>query len=145
MKSEKNSTSNYSQQFQDVKIEKERENLNFQTLNTEKYNLPFKMSELKDSLHKCNDTAAGPDDIYYQILKDLPPDALETLLNIMNEIWRTGKFPEDWHKAVIVPIPKPGKYKTEATDDRPIALTICICKTMERMINDRLVWSLESI
>ena len=63
------STSNYSQQFQDVKIEKERENLNFQTLNTEKYNLPFKMSELKDSLHKCNDTAAGLDDIYYQILK----------------------------------------------------------------------------
>ena len=63
----------------------------------------------------------------------------------MNEIWRTGKFPEDWHKAVIVPIPKPGKYKTEGTDHRPIALTICICKTMERMINDRLVWFLESV
>ena len=73
------------------------------------------MSELKDSLHKCNDTAAGPDDIHYQILRHLPPDALETLLNIMNEIWRTGKFPEDWPKAVIIPIPKPGKGKTEAT------------------------------
>ena len=62
----------------------------------------------------------------------------------MNEIWRTGKFPEDWHKAVIIPIPKPGKDKTEATNYRPIALTSCICKTMERMINDRLVWFLES-
>ena len=69
---------------------------------------------------------------------------METLLNIMNEIWRTGKFPEDWHKAVITPIPKPGKDKTEATNYRPIALTSCICKTMERMINDRLVWFLES-
>ena len=88
------SSSNYSQQFPDVKIEKEREKLNFQSLNTEKYNLPFKMSELKDSLHKCNDTAAGPDDIHYQILQHLPPDALETLLNIMNEIWRTGRFQE---------------------------------------------------
>ena len=78
------SSSNYSQQFQDVKIEKERENLNFQSLNTEKYNIPFKMSELKDSLHKCNDTAAGPDDIHYQILKHLPHGALESLLNIMN-------------------------------------------------------------
>ena len=62
----------------------------------------------------------------------------------MNEIWRTGKFPEDWHKAVIISIPKPGKDKTEATNYRPIALTSCICKTMERMINDRLVWFLES-
>ena len=133
-----------SQQFQDIKVEKERENLNFQSQNNEKYNLPFKLSELKNSLDKSHDTTAGPDDIHYQILKHLPSDALETLLNIMNEIWRTGKFPEDWHKAVIIPIPKPGKDKTEATNYRPIALTSCICKTMERMINDRLVWFLES-
>ena len=137
------SSSNYSQQFQDIKVEEERENLNFQSRNNEKYNLPFKLSELKNSLDKCNDTTAGPDDIHNQILKHLPSDALETLLTIMNEIWRTGKFTEDWHKAVI-PIPRPGKDKTEATKYRPIALTSCICKTMERMINDRLVWFLES-
>ena len=62
----------------------------------------------------------------------------------MNEIWRTGKFLEDCHKAVTIPIPKPGKDKTEATNYRPIALTSCICKTMERIINDKLVWFLES-
>ena len=123
---------------------KERENLNFQSQNNEKYNISFKLSELKNSLDRSKDTTAGPDDIRYQILKNLPSDALETLLNIMNEVWRTGKFPEDWHKAVIIPIPKPGKDKTEATNYRPIALTSCICKTMERMINDRLVWFLES-
>ena len=52
-----------------------------------------------------------------------------------------------WKKinlAVIIPIPKPGKDKTEATNYRPIALTGCICKTMERLINDRLVWFLEA-
>ena len=86
---------------------------------------------------QCNNATAGPDDIHYQILKHLPSDALETLLNIMNEMWRTGKFPEDWHKAVIIPIPKPGKDKTESTNYRPIALTSCICKTMERMINEQ--------
>ena len=134
--------SNSSQQFQDVKLVKEREN--FQSLDTKTYNLPFKMSQLKGSLHKCNDTAADPDDIHYQILKHLLPDALETLLNSKNDIWRTGTFPEDWHKAVIIPIPKPGKDKTEATNYRPIALTCCICKTMERMTNDRLIWRLES-
>ena len=118
-------------------MEKERENLNFQSQNNEKYNFHFKLSECRNSLDKSNDTTAGPDDIHYQILKYLPSDALETLLNIMNEMWRTGKFPEDWHKAVIIPIPKPGKDKTESTYYRPIALTSCICKTKERMINEQ--------
>ena len=37
---QKNSSSpNYSQQFQDIKTEEERENLNFQSQNKEKYNL----------------------------------------------------------------------------------------------------------
>ena len=76
-------------------MEKERENLNFQPQNNEKYNLPFKLQELKNSLDQSNDTTAGPDDIRYRILKHLPSDAFETLLNIMNEIWRTGKFLED--------------------------------------------------
>jgi len=35
---------------------------------------------------------------------------------------------------------KPGK---EETDPRPIALTCCIWKIMERNIDDRLVWYLE--
>ena len=64
----------------------------------------------------------------------------EGLLLWLNQVSHT----EDWHKTVIIPIPKPGKDKTEATNYRPIALTSCICKTMERMINDRLVWFLES-
>ena len=44
-------------------MEKERENLNFQSQNNETYNLPFKLSELKNSLDKSNGTTAGPDDI----------------------------------------------------------------------------------
>ena len=89
------SSSNYIQQFQDIKVKKERENLNFQSQNNEKYNIPFKLSGLKNVLDKSKDTTAGPDDIHYQIRKHLPSDALETLLNIINEIWRTGKFPDN--------------------------------------------------
>ena len=55
-----------------------------------------------------------------------------------------SKKPSVHHGDSIIPIPKPGKDKTEATNYRPIALTSCICKTMVRMINDRLVWFLES-
>ena len=44
----------------------------------------------------------------------------------------------------IIPIPKPGIDHAEPTNYRPIALTSCLCKTLERMINKRLVWYLES-
>ena len=46
-------------------------------------------------------------------------------------------------EAIVIPIPKPGKDSTNPANYRPIALTSCICKTMERMVNDRLVWFLE--
>ena len=59
-------------------------------------------------------------------------------------MWETGKFPESWELATIIPIPKPGKDHAEPNSYRPIALTSCLCKTLERMINVRLVWYLES-
>ena len=46
--------------------------------------------------------------------------------------------------ATVIPVPKPGKDHTEPNNYRPIALTSCLCKTIERMINVRLVWYLES-
>ena len=78
------------------------------------------------------------------MLKHLPDNSLETLLNIFNYIWTTGKFPEDWQYATIIPIPKPGNFPAEPNNYRSIALTSCLCKTLERMINKRLTWFLES-
>jgi len=46
--------------------------------------------------------------------------------------------------ATIIPIPKPNKLHSDPNNYRPIALTSCLCKTMERIVNDRLVWFLES-
>ena len=54
------------------------------------------------------------------------------------------EYPETWRLATIVPVPKPGKDHAEPTNYRPTALTSCLCKTLERMINKRLVWYLES-
>ena len=68
----------------------------------------------------------------------LPENSLKTLLNIFNYIWTTGKFPEDWQYATIIPIPKPGKDPAEPYNYIPIALTSCLCKTLGRMINKRL-------
>ena len=69
----------------------------------------------------------------YQLLKHLKSSLL-LLLNIFNKIWISGDFPSDWRKAII-PVPKPGKDPTNPTNYRPIVLTSCISKTMERMIS----------
>ena len=85
----------------------------------------------------------GPDDIHYQILKHMPDISLHALLDLFNDIWDDGVFPPGWRAATIIPIPKPGKDHTNPTNYRPIALTSCICKTFERMVNNRLIWYLE--
>ena len=136
---EKSSSSNYSASFQKFQSIKEKTKFNFKSNDNEHYNQDFTMKELK----KCHDTAVGCDDIHYQFLKHLPFRSLDSLLRIFNQVWHTGILPDSWKEAIVIPIPKPGKDSTNPANYRPIALTSCICKTMERMVNDRLVWFLE--
>ena len=138
------STSHFSEEFQKYKKEQEKTKLNFKSSNNEEYNTPFNLDELKDAISKAHDTATGPDEVHYQMLKHLPPKSLHALLDIFNDMWETGKFPESWELATVIPIPKPGKDHAEPNSYRPIALTSCLCKTLERMINVRLVCYLES-
>ena len=93
---------------------------------------------------KSHNTAVGPDEIHYEFLKQLPSCSLDFLLWAFNEVWVSGKFPTSWKQATIIPILKPGKDNTDPSNYHPIALTSCLCKTLERMINTRLIWFLES-
>ena len=52
-------------------------NLNFKSSNTEEYNNPFNLVELKEAINKSHDTATGPDEVHYQMLKHLPPKSLQ--------------------------------------------------------------------
>ena len=139
-----NSSSAFSTDALSVRKKAEKQTIKFSSDNAEVYNKPFSMEELRYALCRAHDTSAGPDEIHYQILKHLPDASLLLLLNIFNKIWLSSDFPSDWRKAIVIPIPKPGKDPTNPTNYCPIALTSCICKTMERMINRRLVWYLES-
>jgi ribonuclease HI len=137
------STSHYTDKFQKYKDKAERKVLNFNSNNTESYNLPFTLLELLMSLKSSHDTSVGPDDIHYQLLKHLPINCKMILLNLFNRIWVGEPFPSAWRNAIVIAIPKPGKDISLPTNYRPIALTSCLCKTMERMVNGRLVYFLE--
>ena len=139
-----NSSSEHcSDKFLRHKFNSEKKNINFTSANDEYYNKNFSEDELKSSLIRAHDTAEGPDKIHYQLLKHLPAESKSLLLDIFNYIWRSGNFPECWSEAIVIPIPKPGKDHSDPNNYRPISLTSCVCKTLERMINDRLVWYLE--
>ena len=53
-------------------------------------------------------------------------------------------LPLSWRESTLIPIHKPRKAKTEATSYRPISLTSCMVKLLERIINTRLKWFLET-
>ena len=116
--SQKSSSNNYSPQFQHIKQQKEKIKLPFTSKYLEEYNRPFTIEELRTALNKANDTACGPDDLYYKLLNHLPPEPLETLLGLFNNIWITGNFPASWREACIIPVPKPGKDHTDPSNYR---------------------------
>jgi hypothetical protein len=59
--------------------------------------------------------------------------------------WRKGQIPKPWRNAHIIPILKPNKPPEYPKSYRPISLTSCIGKLVERMINTRLYWLLENL
>ena len=65
------------------------------------------------------DTATGPDDIHYQMLKYLPDSALDTFLHIFYGIWTTRVFPESWRLAQLYLFPNQGKImQNQQTTDQ---------------------------
>ena len=137
------SVENHNEEFKRTKSQEEKKDLNFKSNNKETYNRKFTLKDLRKSIKKAKNSTEGPDKIHYELLKHLPAHALQLLLDIYNNIWANGPFPEAWKNATIIPIPKPDKDLSIPSSYRPISLTSCLCKTMERMVNTRLVWYLE--
>ena len=88
-------------------------------------------------------SATGPDDIQYNHIKNAPKSFKQLIINLFNESIETGKIPTSWKKAKIIMIPKPGKSKSEITSYRPISLTSCFAKCLEKFIQIRLNHFLE--
>ena len=108
-------------------------------------NRPFSIEELESGISDLQEKKApGPDNVHNDMLRHLGPMAKKKLLSIFNTSWRTGILPSSWKKAIMIPILKPGKPPKKADSYRPISLTSCLCKLMERMVNRRLLWHLES-
>ena len=117
--------------------------LDFSSVGGEVYNVPFSMRELRCALSSCTDTAPGPDEIPYAMIRHLGAKGLAFLLDLFNRLWIASCLPETWKIATVLAFRKPGKDHSVPQGFRPIALTSCLCKLFEKMVNVRLTWFLE--
>ena len=116
----------------------ERVILNFDTQEDLIYNVPFTMTDFAAALLTCSSSAPGLDTITFDMLAHLALPAKQGILGFYNRLWTSGSFPKCWRHAVIIPILKPGKDPHHPANYRPISLTSCLCKLMEKMVNTRL-------
>ncbi|KAG0424577.1 hypothetical protein HPB47_028203 [Ixodes persulcatus] len=82
-------------------------------------------------------SAPGADKVSNKALRNLDDESVTAITKYFNEIWETGEVPPSWRHAIVCFIPKPGK-QLALTNLRPISLTSCVGKLMERVIQRRL-------
>ena len=94
--------------------------------------------EVLKSLPSKNST--GTDNISYRLLKEAGPGVVGPLTTLFNISLRKKEVPEEWKCATICPIFKGGKKnRQEATNYRPISLTSCVGRVLEKLLNKQLL------
>ena len=79
------------------------------------------------------------------LLKALGPTALQELLDIFNALFRNADCPQIWRNAIILPLLKAGKPASDLASFRPISLTSCVVKILERLLAERLYYLAEHL
>ena len=122
----------------------QRERKTHQTTN-ECMDKKLTLNELQSALRQLKaKKSPGPDAITNEMLTHLGNKATFKLLEIFNHSWATGTLPQTWREATMILILKKGIYPKQAASYRPISLTSYFGKTMERVVDQRLKWYLET-
>lgn len=118
---------------------------NANKVNNDALHLDISLNELVYALSLMKkDTSPGPDEVTYSMIRNLPDACMILLLKLYNYIFEQGAIPEQWKHALVIPLLKPNKPSNNANSYRPIALTSCICKLLEKIIQLRMMFFLES-
>ena len=100
---------------------------------------PFSLKELLTVLKNTKiNSSPGLDKIGFLVIKNLPEISL-TRLHIFNNIFETGVFPSGWRDFLLFLLPKSTLRKF-----RPIAVASCFLKLMEKLVQQRLNFWMES-
>lgn len=95
---------------------------------------PFFESKLRAAIATSRKaTAPGEDGITNKVLGNLDDDTLQPLLELYNAYWQTETLHQEWKTANVRFIPKPHK-PLNLNNLRPISMTSCMGKLLERMV-----------
>lgn len=96
-------------------------------------------SELINALKATKDgKAAGPDQLNVELLKLLDEKNQDVLLNLFNQIYKSGKIPEEWLVSEFITLPKKQNAK-HCNEYRLISLMSHALKLFLRIIHTR-IW-----
>ena len=104
------------------------------------FHLPSKSSNLHYlSPGRVAEASAGS---LIQLLRIATPP-LRTSSLVCLIVFCEQSFPRGWLTSIIIPFLKPRKDLQYSENYRPISLTNCLCKILEKMVNTRFMWFLE--
>ena len=92
------------------------------------------MDDLTSAIRATSNSAPGQNDVHYAMLKFLPPEGMDGLLNVYSQILQPGYFPKQWLRSIIILNLKSAKYTANPSNYRPISLTSFLCKITEKLL-----------
>ena len=81
--------------------------------------------------------ASGSDGIPAELFKILKDDTIKVLHSVCQQIWRTEKWPQEWKRSILIPIPKKGSTK-ECSNHQTVVLISYASKVMLKILQARL-------
>ena len=141
--------SNYDSKFISYKLQEEKTPIDFDSSSSSStdfpYNLPISENEVRQTIStRSKKSAPGVDQISPAMLHNLNDKAIIHLTSLFNRVLQTSTFPPMWKIAEVIPLLKPSKDPSLPLSYRPISLLSALGKILEKIMNSRLVWYLES-
>uniref|UniRef100_A0A1I8BRZ4 Reverse transcriptase domain-containing protein n=1 Tax=Meloidogyne hapla TaxID=6305 RepID=A0A1I8BRZ4_MELHA len=84
-----------------------------------------------------NKESTSPDGLSYRFLKNCHMSLALTITELFRLSLDSGELPKIWKESIVIPIHKKGD-KTYPDNYRPISLTCCLCRVMEKIVNQRI-------
>ena len=88
-------------------------------------------------------SSTGPDELPPLAVKELGLSIAEPLSRLFNAFMSVGQVPLEWRTAYVTPLYKKG-LASMCANYRPVSLTCCICKIMERIVVAKMLGYLRS-
>ena len=100
--------------------------------------------EVIENLQTIKDTSPGEDRIMNIMLKKVPEEIVQRIVDLFNTSWIISSLPKQWKTGIICPIPKPGKDLSKVEGYHPITLLPSLGKLLEKIIKNRIDYHMES-